>query len=55
MLWCCYLRNGEVIVCSLRATQKGSQESAYQRLGYENWKGARDNGIRCYKVMVCKL
>lgn len=54
-MWCCYFKDGELIVSSLRRTQKGSQSAAAQKLNFRNWKNAKDNGIRCYEVAITKL
>ena len=54
-MWCCYFKDGELIVSSLRGTQKGSQLAAVKKLGFQSWKNAKDNGIRCYEVEVKKL
>lgn len=54
-MWCCYFRDDELIVSTLRATQKGSQSAAVKKLGFKSWASAKNNGIRCYQVEIKKL
>lgn len=54
IMWCCRFKNDEWIVCSLRATQKGSVKAAMVCLNLDNWRGAKNRGIRCEKVKISK-
>jgi len=53
-MWCCRFKDNEWIVCSLRATQKGSIKAAVNCLDLESWENAKNRGIRCEKVKVTK-
>lgn len=50
--WICRFEGGELIVCSLRATKKGSQRAALELVGATNWREAKRRGIRCRKVKI---
>ncbi len=51
-MWCCKFKSGDWIVSSLRHTQKGSTKAVCERLDYSKWKEAKNDGIRCEKVIL---
>ena len=51
-MWACYFSNDELIVSSVRRTQKGSQKRAVEVAGVKKWKAAKDRGIRCHEVII---
>lgn len=53
-MWCCRFKDGEWIVCSLRAAKKGSIKAAISCLCLVKWGDAKNRGIRCEKVKITK-
>ncbi len=51
-MWCCKFKENEWIVCSMRATQKGSIKATVSFLGVSGWKEAKNRGVRCFEVKI---
>lgn len=51
-MWACYFKDGELIVSTLRGTQKGSQYEACKITGVNRWSDAKSRGVRCHQVTV---